>query len=73
MKTETTEKKSKTAFKDQYDALDDRQKGIVFTQFTAKSGLSLATFYYKLRHGNFSLLEARLFSKIMATACKKAR
>lgn len=48
-----------------YDTLDDDNKKIFVKRVLETTGWSLATFYYKLRNDNLSLLEQAAINKII--------
>ena len=48
-----------------YDTLEDDDKRLFVKRVTATSGWALATFYYKLRNDNLSLLEQAAINNII--------
>ncbi len=48
-----------------YDTLDDDNKKLFVKRVTATTGWALATFYYKLRNDNLSLLEQAAITNII--------
>lgn len=62
---EKEQKIAKMVFKDYYDSLPDDSKETMRNRILAESGMSYTTFYYKLRHNTFKLLEERLIDRII--------
>lgn len=50
-----------------YETLDDDAKKKFVRRVTDTTGWSIATFYYKLRNDNLSLLEKEAITKIIET------
>ena len=48
-----------------YDTLDDQDKKIFVRRVTETTGWALATFYYKLRNDNLSILEQAAINQII--------
>lgn len=54
-----TLKSQNLAIIDQYKALSDAEKLTVRHQLEREGIMSMASMYYKMRHGSFSVLEAK--------------
>lgn len=48
-----------------YDTLDEQNKKIFVRRVTETTGWALATFYYKLRNDNLSILEQAAINQII--------
>lgn len=59
------EKKEKMVLRDQYNSLPMQQKLKVRDEMIERSGISLITFYQKLRSDNFKKLERELLESLL--------
>jgi len=51
-------------FKDYYGSLSDSEKKIVREKYLGESGVSVPTFYFKVRNESFSPLEIQALERI---------
>lgn len=65
MKKEKSTEFPKMALKGHYDSLPEEQRVILREQFLSESGLSLPSFYQKLREDKFRPLERNLFHRLL--------
>lgn len=64
MKMEKEMKIEKMVFKNHYDQLPLSEKLVVRDEFVKQSGVSLITFYQKMRNDTFKPLERELLEKL---------
>lgn len=61
---ETSENQEKMVLRYHYDKLPDKEKLRRRDEYLRRSGMSLITFYYKMRTDTFRPLEQELFDKL---------
>lgn len=60
------QKLNRMVFKDYYVGLNEKEKVEIRSLIMARSGMSYATFYYKLQNDAFKPLELELIDKIVS-------
>lgn len=65
MKKRKSAEFSKMVFKDHYDCLSEEQRVLLRDAFISESGISLCSFYQKLRENKFRPLESKLFHRLL--------
>lgn len=69
MKKEKSAESSKMVLKNHYDCLSEEQRVSLRDEFLSESGISLCSFYQKLREDKFRPLERKLFHSLLQGAC----